>query len=385
MSKNYFHAVATLVGTVIGVGMFAIPYVISRAGIALLFVYLPLIGFVQYYLHRLYAEIILSTRTNHRMPGYAEKYFGAKAKHLTSIAAVIGLHGAMLAYIIVGGIFLHKLSLHVFGTDWGLDVFTWTTALFVLESLIVLFGLKLIAGVELIMAGLLVLSVALIVWRGWGYIDVGNYTLIDWRLIFLPYGPIFFAVGGNTAIPAVCRLLKHKEDNIKSAIFWGSFIPLAVVLVFAAVIVGITGVNTSPDALVGLSSVLGDGVVTFALIFGLLSVITSFLVIAQALKEIYWWDFKINKKLAWALACGIPYALYLAGLHNLTKVVGLSGAIVGGMIGIILIALILKVKEGAERASVIKNKINKPIAYGLSLLFLLGLVYQIWEVFFNSF
>jgi len=375
MPKNYFHAIATLIGTIIGVGMFAIPYVVSKAGIISLFIYLPILGIVQYFFHKLYAEIILSTKTKHRLPGYFEKYIGKNSKIIPLIVTLLGNYGALLAYIIVGGIFLHELLSPLLGGD----IFTYLTVLFILQSTVVLFGLKLIAGAELIMSSLLILVVSLIVWRGWDYISLSNYDLIIWHNIFLPYGPIFFAVGGGAAIPEVCKLLAHKKENIKSAIAWGTAIPIIVMLIFVTVIVGITGANTSADTLIGLHLVLSDGVITFALIFGLLTVATSFLVIAQAMREIYWWDLKINRNFAWLLACGVPYLLYLCGIHNLTRVVSLTGAVTGGLIGIILIWLIFKVKRKREQISIINNKLNKPLAYGLSLLFVLGLIYEIWS------
>ncbi len=376
LSKNYFHAIATLVGTIIGVGMFAIPYVISQAGIVLLFIYLPILGIMQYFLQKFYAEIILSTKKKHRLPGYAGKYIGKQGKFL-SLFIVFGNYGALLAYIIVGGIFLHELLSPMLGGS----IFIYSIILFILETLIVLFGLKLIASVELIMTGLFILVVGLIAWRGWSYVDINNFNLINWPNVFLPYGPIFFAVGGGTAIPGVCKLLAHKKENIKSAIAWGTFIPVVIMLIFIILIVGITGFNTSPDTLVGLHLVLSDGVITFALIFGLLAVITSFLVIAQAMREMYWWDFGINKNVAWILACFIPFLFYLVGFSNLTKVIGLTGAVTGGLAGIVLIWLVFQVKKRKEQIPIISNKLSKPLAYILSSLFVLGLIYEIWIFF----
>jgi len=381
-SKKYFHAIATLVGTIIGVGMFAIPFVISKAGIILLFIYLPILGLVQHFLNKLYAEIILSTKKKHRLPGYAEKYIGKKGKILTLIIVTLGNYGALLAYIIVGGIFLHELLNPMLGGN----IFIYTTALFILEALIVLFGLRLITSIELIMTGLLVLVVCLITWRGWGYINISNFTIApsirDWSNIFLPYGPIFFAVGGSTAIPEICKLLAHKKENIKSVLAWGTFIAVVTMIVFVTTIIGITGINTSPDTLVGLHSVLSDGVIIFALIFGLLSIITSFLVIAQSVREVFWWDFGIKKNTAWFLACFVPFFLYLAGIENLTKVISLSGAIIGGLAGIVLIWLVFRVKKKREQVSIINNRLSKTLAYILSSLFILGLVYEIWALLY---
>ncbi|MFA4833630.1 MAG: aromatic amino acid transport family protein [Patescibacteria group bacterium] len=379
MSKNYFHAVATLAGTIIGVGMFSIPFVINKAGIILLFVYLPLLGAVQYFLHKIYAEIILSTEEKHRLPGYAEKYISKKGKVISLIIGLVGDYGALLAYIIVGGIFLHELLNPVFGGN----IFIYSLILFFLQAFIVLSGIKLIASMELAMTGLLILIVGLLSWHGWGYINFDNFKLVSWPDVFLPYGPIFFAVGGSAAIPSVCKLLAQKRENIKSAIFWGTFIPVAMMLVFTFVIVGITGNNTSPDTLVGLRSVLSDGIIVFALILGLLAIITSFLVVAQSVRETFWWDFKINKNIAWALACFIPLLLYLLGLRDLTKIVSLAGAFTGGLIGLLYIWLLLKVKKKREQPSIIKNKINKLTIILLSSLFIFGLIYEVYYFFAN--
>ena len=376
MSKNYFHAIATLVGTIVGVGMFAVPFVVSRSGIMLLFIYLPILAIAQYFLHKLYAEIILSTKRKHRLPGYAEKYFGKKGKIFTLIVVTLGNYGALLAYIIIGGIFAHELLSPTLGGD----VFMYSAGLFIIQALIVLFGLKLIASIELIMAGLLILLTGLIAWRGWGCINVDHYAMVDWSNAFLPYGPIFFAVGGGAAIPSVCKLLARKKESIKSAIAWGTFIPAAITAIFAVVVVGVTGINTSPDTLVGLHLVFTNGVMTFSLIFGLLSVITSFLIIAQAIRETYWWDFGMNKNVAWFLACFVPFILYAVGLQNLIKVISLTGAVIGGLAGIIIIQMALKVKNKKEQKSVIINGLNRPVAYILSSLFILGLVYEIWAV-----
>ena len=141
--------------------------------------------------------------------------------------------------IIVGGIFLHGLLYPLFGGN----VFIYSIILFTLEALIVLFGLRLIASVELLMTGLLVFIVGLIVWQGWSNINISNYYLVNFSNIFLPYGPIFFAVGGSAAIPEVCKLLAHKKENIKSAIAWGTFIPVVIMLIFVIVIMGIMGIT----------------------------------------------------------------------------------------------------------------------------------------------
>lgn len=373
MNKNYFRAIATMVGTIIGVGMFAIPYVINKSGIISLLVYMPVLGAAQYYLHKLYAEIVLSHSKESRLPGFASKYAGLKGKTITLLIITLGNYGSLLAYIIVGGIFLQELLGPVFGRN----LFAYTLILFLARAAIVWFGFKVIANVEFFMSGLLIVAVGLIAWKGCYFIDPGNYTLLDLKNIFLPYGPIFFAVGGGAAIPDICKLLGNQKEKIRDALWWGSFISIAIMMIFTVVVLGIAGNKITPDTLVGLHTVIDNGVIKLALIFGLLSITTSFITVAQATREIYEWDYKISKNFSWLLACFIPFAMYLFGVQNLTQIVSISGAITGGLAGIIIIWLAVIVKKKRRRKPVMNSYLSQSLALVLSSLFMLGLVYEL--------
>jgi vacuolar-type H+-ATPase subunit I/STV1 len=141
--------------------------------------------------------------------------------------------------------------------------------------------------------------------------------------------------------------------------------------------IGVTGANTTPDVLAGLANQLDSWIMVLALLFGLLAVVTSYIVISQSLKEIYWWDEGINKYLAWFLATTIPFGIYLIGVNDLIAVIGLTGAITGGLYGIILISIYLKVQDKKRRRLVYKKYLNKKLAWGLSLAFILGVVLEI--------
>lgn len=377
--KQYFQSVAILTGTIIGVGMFSVPFVIVKAGYVFLLIFLPLLGLVEYFLLLHYAEIILSTKDHHRLPGYAEKYLGKVYKYFGLVVSTLANSGAILAYIIIGGIFLNELL----GEKFGGGILLYTTILFIVESFIVLFGLKLISKMEVYMTTLLVFVVGVIIYKAGSHIDVANYTSANLALAALPYGPIFFAVGGGSAVPEVCRLLAGDKKKIKSAILVGIVVPIFIIFAFVTAIIGVTGVNTTPDTLVGLNVVLGDELVQIALVFGVLAIVTSFLTIAQGQREIYWWDLKMDKTFAWALACGAPYLLFIAGIQDLTKVVSVTGAVSGGLVGVLLLMIALKVKKKRDRKPVFENRMNLWIAIVLSLAFIFGLVYELWEVFFN--
>jgi len=66
-----------------------------------------------------------------------------------------------------------------------------------------------------------------------------------------------------------------------------------------------------------------------AMIFGVIAIFTSCLVMMQAVREIFWWDFKINKNIAWAFCFILPVLLYLGNFTDLTAVISITGAVMG--------------------------------------------------------
>ena len=370
---SFIQAVSVLVGTIVGVGIFTVPYVVQKGGILTLFFYVVLLSFVEYVLLKHYTDVVLAVKKPHRIPGYVREFLGARYDYLARIFASFGSNGALLAYILVGGVFIHTaLSPYLSGS-----VFLYTTLLLLLESIVVWFGIKSIARFEVFMTVLLFVAIGFIVERGFNNMDVRHYTAINWKYWFLPYGPILFSLGGLAAVPTMCTLLNKNKQKIYSACRWGVVLSAFAIIVFALSIIGITGDQTTPDTLVGLNSALGNGVVKLTLILGILSIVTSFLTIAQALREQYEWDWGIGGKKAFFLTISIPYALYLLGVQNLTKVVSLTGAISGGGLGVLLILTAWAMYK--------KNKIKRyaasSIALNLIILMLLaGVAYEIISV-----
>jgi|WetSurMetagenome_2_1015567.scaffolds.fasta_scaffold222346_2 amino acid permease len=377
ISKNYFLAVATLFGAITGAGFFAVPYAIAHAGAVTFFVYLPVLVTIQTFLHLLFARLILSTKSVHRLPGYVEVYAGKKYKNLVSFFSLISGYGILLAYMILGGSFLHGLLAPHFGGS----LMFYSLLMFVVEGAIVWAGIKFISKTELVLSSFLILVVALIVAKSFFHLDWNNFTYFDWRQIFLPYGPIFFAVGGDAAIPEVCRLLNKEKENIKSAIVWGTVLPAIALFVFVMTVVGVNGLQTTSDTLTGLSGVFSGGIITLALVFGVLNIFSSCLVSMQALREIYWWDFKINNKLSWFFTFSIPIILFLFNFTNLTVVVSLTGAVMSGILGVVLVLLFPLMEKYPQRRSEVRTAVSRRWAIALCSLFILGLVSEVVRLF----
>ncbi|MCG2698767.1 hypothetical protein L6307_06840 [Candidatus Parcubacteria bacterium] len=372
--KNYYLAAAVMVGYIIGVGMFGLPFLVSRAGLLSFIILIAVLGLVQYLLHLIYANLIVVTEGYHRMPGYAEIYLGRRGKIIVFIAKLVGNCGALLAYIIITGIFLNQLLEPRFGGN----EFIYASILFFVEAIIVFFGTKMIAKTELVMSGLLILVVALIAVKGYGAAEPSNYFLIDWKYILLPYGAMLFALDGGGSLPIVAKLLGRNKKSIKSIVRIGTFLPVIIISIFTLVVVGISGSQTTPDALTGAGLIINNGVIFFSLIFGVLTMVTSFLLVAQSIKETLRWDFKVNKYSAWAIAVFATNIVYVLGIKNLVDVFSFAGAIAGGTSAIILILIFIKLSKQKNKLILFKRKPKKALAYFLILMFAGGILYEVF-------
>ena len=64
---NFWYAIATLVGTIVGVGIFGLPYAAGQAGFFISSVYLFGLFFVFALLHLMFGEIILRANFSYQI------------------------------------------------------------------------------------------------------------------------------------------------------------------------------------------------------------------------------------------------------------------------------------------------------------------------------
>lgn len=370
--KNFYQSIAVMTGCIVGVGMMSLPFLLQKSGIYSYFFFLFFLFPAHYILHLIYANIIVVTKNYHRLPGYTEIYLGKRGKSIVFFAKIFGNFGALIAYIITSGIFLNVLLQPIFG---GNEMIYGSIILFI-EAIIVYYGINLIARAELLITSLLLFVVVMITIKGVPVIDFANYNTLDWKYFLLPYGAIFFAFEGSSALPIVAKLLKKDKKKIRKVIQISMLISFFATTLFVFTVLGVTGSKTTPDALAGLNNVMNGGIMALALVFGIFSMFTSFLAGAESTRETLWWDFKINKTVSWAVAVFIPYGFYLLGVNDLPAVVSFVGSICGGLCGLVLLAIFYKLIK--QKMTPIFNIIpGKFILYSFAVLFVMGIVYEI--------
>ena len=367
--KNYIYPIATLCGTIVGVGFFSLPYITMKVGLwPMLFYFLVLTGLVVL-IHLIFSQISLKTPDFKRFPGFVKFHLGKWPGALYLISTISGSFGVLLVYLIVGSDFLRNIMLPF----WPVSQLTCAFIIWCLTSFIIYFGIKIISKVELAVMLLLSGILFLIFIKGLPYIKLSNIFSESWNLkaenLLLPYGPIIFSLWGLGIIPEIEEMLGRDKKNLKKIIAISILLVAAVYLFFIFLILGITGPNTTETALTGLKNFLGSGhplgLFSFSLFLGVLTTFTASVMLGLTLKKVFMYDLGIKKNHAWLFTCFTPLILFLLGLKSFIPVISFVGGVLLPIDGILI--LLMYRKLGGK----------KIIIYPLALVFILGILYEI--------
>jgi len=373
-----FYAWALVVGTVVGAGIFGIPYALAQSSFYLGILYICVLAFAVTIVHLCLAEITLRTQAKLHLVGYIKKYLGVKAGVLMTFIMVVALPSVLLIYMILGGQFLANI--------FGGASYAWSLVFLFLAGSLILVGSRPVPKTDLVMSGLLVLMMILVLIRAWPKICFDNLSSFNLSASFLPYGIVLFSLIGNMAILELKDLFKKEFKTkrggiqMRQVIVLGTLVPALLYIVFALAVVGVSGSQTSTEAIGGLRSFLGQPIVIIVSIFGFLAVFISFMVFARALKKMLYLDYQISQKWGLALALGLPLVAFLAGLRNFIVIIGFTGVLLSGLevILILLAFLYARRRKKSERQPEMILKIPSWLVYCLIAIFVLGIIYQIY-------
>lgn len=347
MVNSFTLALSTLVGTIIGAGIFGVPYVVAKSGLFPSMLYFLVLGGAVMLLHLFFGEVCLRTEKRARLIGYCQEYLGKPGKIAAVFSTLFGIIGALLAYIIIGGSFLHIL----FGEFFNISA-TWFSVLFwAFFSLFILRGIQLIAKAELFMNIALFAAVFLIFFFAAPHIQIENFSFMHAEHLFLPYGVILFALAGWSAIPEIADFFKNRQEkrNLDNLIVAAGIITTLLLFLFALFVVGVSGKATSPDALQGLVPFLGRGIIALGAVFGLIAIAASFLVLGNYLKNSLRHDFNMPYISSAGIAIVAPLLLFLLGFREFISVLGIVGIVLGVVEGALIVSLFLKAKKKGTR------------------------------------
>ena len=368
---QFIKAVATLTGTTIGAGVLAIPYAVYNAGYWVGILYLAILGIVVTMLNLMLGEIVLRTKKNLPIPELIKLYLGRKGYLLALISLFIIIYGALTAYLRAAGDIMNNLI--------PAASFNWSVVFFAISAYFIIKGLKFVSKWEVVF----VIGMFLIVATLW--LKAISAQSIDWtqfrlepfssfRSTIQPYGIILFSYFGVIAIPQMKTIFsKQNYNQLESAIKISNLIIIFIYSVFISLLIGVTGQNIDPLAIVSLGNALGGQALLIISIFALLAIITTFISMGLAMIESYTNFTKIKRSIAIILTIFPPISLLLLDWAQFNTLIQYAGGVGASLISILIVLTFWRSKVVGELAPAYSLGHLKWAGISMIILFSFGL------------
>lgn len=377
MFRKFILPVSLLSGTIIGAGIFSLPYVFEKSGSIMSLVYLVFLTAISITIHLMYADIIYIHKADHhhRFPGYVEMYWGKKAAIITNIITLTAVFFTLTAYLVLSLSFANLIAP-------ALPLAMKLLFFWLLGSAAIFLTVKKAAVLDTVTT-LITLLMIFIIFAIGIFMSPEKLTLITTAnpiFLFFPFGPILFSLLGETAIPATMaysRVENLTAKETKRVITYGSLIPSVFYLLFVIGILGISGLAVSDDAVSGLIGYVPRIVLVIIGIFGFVSLWDSYSSAGTEIKKTLEYEWKIPQLLINFIVIFSPLVLYFFGFTNFLTLVSFIGGILYSLWGLLIIITWKKARaiEGIENTLI--SKFSPLAVYALIFIFIAGIIYHI--------
>ncbi|MEK7105517.1 MAG: aromatic amino acid transport family protein [Patescibacteria group bacterium] len=368
--KRQLRAAVTLIGTVVGVGVFGLPYVFSRAGFAIGFAELIVLGVVMLLLFLMYAEITVQTPGKQRFAGYMERYLGQPGRVIAFLVTLLSMLGALVAFTILGADFFSRLS--------GIPETMAALIIMLVVSLVTFGGIATVSRVAVWTVSLILVLYAILIVVTLPAFQLVNIQPIstspaDW---FVPYGVIIFSLAGLGAIPEMHDILERKFRELPRVVLGAYAVIVVLYGLFTLAVVGATGAATSPDAIAGLSTIIHPALSTLGAVLGLISVLSIQSLMSIELIASLQFDLKVPAGGPWLFVTIAPFLFYLFGMREFISVIGFVGSILSGSIGVLVVLAYERMKKTVGKTHKC-FRLPSVISYIVLAAFVFGMITEI--------
>jgi tyrosine-specific transport protein len=335
MNGRFILSAGMLAGTIIGAGVFALPYVVQEIGLTAGLFYLCGGALVYYIVHRMYAAVLMKAPPETQFFGLAKTFLSPRMAPFASYLIFAELVFVLVVYLALAPAFVALII--PLSREGSVMLFWFLGSLFVFARL-AWKGIAELVG-TLFIAGIVALVLAA---GGDAPLSVPWSRSLDLSLLFLPLGPLLFSFSGRPALHALVEEWRRakKEGNGFSAgraIAWGTFIPAAVYAVFVVAVLRLTP-SVTPEALNSLSG-LSPWLLAALGCMGLATLWTSYFMIGANVKDILHFDLKFPPWLGATAVLALPLVLYFSAFHTFFDTLSFTGNIFLGFEGMLVTLL----------------------------------------------
>jgi len=378
---RFIFLLSAYVGTVFGVGIYGLPYVVSRTGIFVFLGFLLLTGFLVYLVNLVYADVVSRDQDNRRFIGYIREYVGNRAAKIFLWINIASYWGTLLVYLLVWG----KFAQLIISPGGSIPEIAFSLLLFVLTSIIIYRGSKTVVWFDTIfLVGVLLLFVVFAV-IGAQHVGKIRTRIVNASSAILPYGTILFALWGVSIIPEIVNHSRQKLANVKRVIVVGLIFAAVMYVAFALFVSSISGSGTTKEAFEGLEPFLGRTAIVIGSCIGIITIFLSYINLGWSARNMLHFDMKANRVQALALLLLPPLILCIAGLDNLVVIMGVVGAIFLGLNGMMIFYLYFKSKFHLNHGTLLLTRpVSKTFIIIGIILFSIGVCIEFGSVLIET-
>ncbi len=370
MSKS-FAALCILMGTVVGAGILGLPYVVMKSGFAIGVFHIVFLAVIMAVMMLYLGEIALRTKSTHQLPGYAQKYLGLQGKRWMFIALAFGIYSAIIAYLIGEG---RSLSYLIF--DSGAYQLEMGILFWLFLSAITYFGIKALEEGEMVgVIFVFIMIIAISVFFA-NKVDPANLMDVFPTNFFAPFGVALFAFLGFAAIPEIERVLGKDKKPMRNIIIFAYALIALIYIIFTAIVLGYRGDFTPEVATIALGKPF--------IVLGMITMFTAYLSLSVAMIDAIRFDYKQSRARAWFYTIIVPLlgfiVLSLTGSAAFTKVLGIGGALSGGLAAIMILFMVRSAKKKGDSKTTYSMPYSDWIAWPLIIIFVLGALMEVKNI-----
>ncbi len=372
MKKIFYwtEAFFTIVGAVVGLGIFSIPYASKNIGVLPGVILIICVTLIMMFLNILFAEIIIFDKKDDCIVGYSRKYLGGWAGKIEFFSILFGYGGSLVAYILATAVFTEGILSMDKAYFWPIVlIFT------AVNSMVLLNGFRGFGKIELVFSVLMCGMFFLV-----SYESLPHWSSLNenWSGLLVPYGVVIFALTGQSSIPIAIKILGAEKKKIREVIVYAYIFIAIITILFFISAIKTSGLEVTPNPFISMSKKMGSGILYLGSLLGLITVITSHWAIAIYLKKILISDIKLKTILSWFLVVFAPLTLILAGVSNFVHIIGLVGVVAGTTDALIIVAVYRKIfHKKKSKPIVLPWKLPRYLTWTIFLLLVFAAISSI--------
>lgn len=374
---KFIFLLAAYIGTVVGVGMYGLPYVVSKAGAGLFLGYLFLVSILVFFGNMVFADVVVRSERQERFLGYVGEYVGKGSEKFFTVMMILSFWGTFLVYLLVWGRFAQVL----FGPWIHVSDLVFSSLIFIVTTAIIYRGSRTVQWFDTFILGAIFILFIVFFSIGADHLRSLALTPLAKSFVLLPYGNLMFAMWGINIIPELVNQSNGDTKKVRRVFTAGVIITALVYTIFAFFVASISGSHTTKEAIDGLQPFLGRPAVIIGSAIGICTIFLSYINLGWSSRNMMIIDLKRSKPVALAIVLLPPYLLLLLGVTNAVVVMSVIGAVFLGLESAMIFFLYHKsLAHNGDALGMFRHRIHPVFIYGAMTLFLVGALLELWMV-----